>query len=136
ENVEAAELGQRALDHSTNRLVALDVERDAEYAAALARELAAGLGVARGILARHDNVGALGQELRRAGAADADGRAGDDGDAVCEAEVHVYTPLSPSLRRAAKARLEVRRARAVPFARLLRGIGRSSFEARFARASG
>src|SRR5262249_54740479 len=88
ENVEPAELGKRALDHQANRVIALDVERDAEHAAALAAELAASLGVALGILARHDHMRALGQELGRTGPADADARAGDDGDAVLEAEVH------------------------------------------------
>jgi len=91
-----AELGQRAFDHLADRIIARDVDRDAEHSPAPAAQRATRIRVARRILAGDHHIGALGQQLGRAGAADAAARACDDGDASLEAEVHVR-PFVPRM---------------------------------------
>ena len=91
QDVEPAELGERFLEQAFDRRRIVEVGRHADHAAVrLAFQLVDRLRVARRIEARHDDMRAFLQQLGRDGVADAAVAAGDDRDAVFEAEVHCY----------------------------------------------
>jgi hypothetical protein len=92
EDVETAEFGQRSFEKILDRRGVVEIGRHADDAAVGPFfQRADRLRVARRIEARHDDMRAFLQQLGRDGIANTAVAAGDDRDAVFEAEVHCYS---------------------------------------------